>query len=1152
MRFLRNGMEAIDMSKKSLALAAAVCACVAAQAKTCHWSGMGSDNLWTNPDNWTEGEVPGRYDGSALTSGEDTDEAIFGSVADGAHTTIDLTGHYCVSNLIFAAGAPAYTFGTSASQEFGLTMQGNLVMQSGVATTQTFACLTMLGYYDSSLGSNRAGSNHSIIRNNGTGLIDFQGGWKHNYNHYLDLHGTGDLRLNGKYGQGYRIYDYSDGVFHCESTYTITDNQLVKLFQPETYSGTTNLRRIDLPNQNSSLILSDWGSTSWTCYFKANTIVSGQGTFGIYNSRPDDYATGVTFSVSSSYKARFDANVACRAKVGLRFVTVSGGGTAQFNGYLTGAHTDLNINTASTTLSVAKIGTVGCAVADSSIGSGVSQISFFNDCFLEYIGTGESTDRALMLRAAKVGTVRNAGTGALTLTGDMSATVDGAKLRFDANTAPIIVNGTVSQTHPLTGSIAGDDTVTFARECEFQSVEMKGGNLAIGAAVSSLPAVTVASGNSTIAVPAGKSLTVASVSVTGGTLNFRTEEGSSVYVTAVAELPGAVLLNGWPAKREANGLLTQKLTKWANAVDGNWSDATKWSFGIPVEGWGMEISAPGASYVVTADSTFSAVPLINAISNGTDDATATLQFNTPVGFTNSTLIIDKGGVLSAAAGLVITNTATGVGTFSVRTGGKLHVASGSFELPASVNDIGYAGGTIEVTGDAQAMYPANPSFRTGETIFDEHGVLNKRATGGSCYVRPYGPGETATLTFKAARMNQPVGNTSLHIGGIPCSTSIVNFLESDPTKASTNYHKSAAGNPPNFIALGHTAGVGMLKLTGGRIGSGNCGIHIGSTYRYWNDISSDTLNAPTGILEMTGGTLSPSGWGGSYSKFPCGLVVGDASAVKVAGMKRSVGFMYVKGGNVEPNQNITIIGSGHSEGTVVQTGGSISHSSKYTGNIERAIDGTWIYTYPFVVGLAGGIGTYVISNGTLTVSANDFVFVGGATDADLQWGNENLWTSIGFPIDSHDARGLFAVRGGTVTIGSSMYLGCDGSGELEIGPSGSLSIGGNLVLSNNVSSTLRVILGLRSVPNATVSGKLVVTDGAHLVVDLTEYGSAKCWTRMLNPAGGIEGDFAPENISFVVPESYGKKAAALSVHTSHGGESGLWLYQPSGMVIAFR
>ncbi len=1144
------------MKKSAITCISVFCACAVAQAKTCHWSGMGPDNLWTNPDNWTEGEVPGRYDGSVLASGEDTDEAIFGPVSDGAHTTIDLTGQYCVSNLIFVSGAPAYTFGTSASQEFGLTMQGNLVMQAGVATTQTFACLTMLGYYDSSLGNNRAGSNHSIIRNNGTGLIDFQGGWKHNYNHYLDLHGTGDLRLAGKYGQGYRIHDYADGVFRCESTYTINDgSNLMKLFQPKTLSGTANLRRIDLPNQNSSLVLSDWGGPTWTCTFAANTIVSGQGTFGIYNSRPyenDNPGTGVAFSVSSSYTARFDANVACRARVGLRFVTVTGGGTAQFNGSLTGTHTDLNIKNSSTTLSVAKIGTVGCAASESSIGSGVSLISFYDDNFLEYVGAGESTDRALMLRAAKVGTVRNAGTGALTLTGDMSATVDGAELCFDAKTAPIIVNGIVSQTHPLTGSIAGDDTVTFARECEFQSVEMKGGNLAIGSAVSSLPAVTVTSGNSTIAVPAGKSLTVASVSVTGGTLDFRTDAGASVYVTEVAELSGSVLLNGWPAMREANGLLTQKLTKWANAVDGNWSDAAKWDCGIPQEDWGMEISAPGASYVVTADSTFSAVPLISVISNGTANATATLQFDAPVGFTNRTLVIDAGGVLSASAGLVITNTATGAGTFSVRTGGKLRVTGGSFELPASVNDIGYAGGTIEVTGDAEAMYPASPSFRTGETIFDEHGVLNKRATGGSCYVRPYGPGETATLTFKAARMNQPVGNTSLHIGGIPCSTSIVNFLESDPTKASTNYHKSAAGNPPNFIALGHTAGVGMLKLTGGRIGSGNCGIHIGSTYRYWNDISSDTLNAPTGILEMTGGTLSPSGWGGSYSKFPCGLVVGDASAVKVAGMKRSVGFMYVKGGNVEPNQNITIIGSGHSEGTVVQTGGSISHSSRYTGNVERAIDGTWIYTYPFVVGLAGGIGTYVISNGTLTVSANDFVFVGGATDADLQWGAGNLWTAIGFPIGSHDAKGLFAVRGGTVTVGNSMYLGCDGSGELEIGPSGSLSIGGNLVLSNNVSSTLRVVLGPRSVPDATISGKLVVTDGAHLVVDLTEYGSAKCWTRILNPAGGIEGGFAPENITFVVPESYGKKVAALSVHTSHDGKSGLWLYQPSGMVISFR
>ena len=1129
------------MNKLVVFVALVGAACIS-QAKTCHWSGLGSDNLWTNSNNWVEGEVPGLY---GVSSGSDTDDAIFGPVAAGAHTTIDLDGQWCVSNLSFTAGAPAYTFGTSSSQNFGLTTCGNIVIESGVVNTQTFACATKFGY---------AGSNEKIpsrIYNNGSGLMDFRGGWNSAYNHWLYFYGAGDFRVCDRIVTNHgRIRLYCDGVFHFEST---GDESKLKAVGPDKLNGTSSLRRIDLPNQDSKITWWDGGEPAITCSFAENTIVSGQGTFGFYNSHPSNVGTtGIVVSVSAGKKATFDANVAYGARPGLIYVTASGTGIAQFNGSATGIHTDFRINT-TTTLSVEKLGTVGCDAAETSIGPSVSQISFLGAGFLEYIGSGESTDRALKVASANTGTVRNAGSGALTLTGDMSATVGGAKLCFNADTAPIIVDGAVSQAYPLVASIAGGNTVTFARECEFSSLSMDGGNLVVGAAVSSLPAMSMTSGNSAVVVPAGKSLTVASVSSTSGTVDFRTGDGASVYITAAADVPASVMLNGAPAKRESDGLLTQKLSKWASAVDGNWQEVAKWDNGIPGEGWGSEISASGDSYVVTVDSALPAVPQAIAVANETADATATLQFDTPIGFTNKVLTIGAGGVLSASAGLVVTNTVNGAGSFSIQTGGKVRVTGGMFQSPASKDDIGYDGGTLEIAGEAEAMFPETAYFRTGETVFDGNGKLSRRGTKGMLRVQPNRAGETAALTFKAARANHPLRGSTLLVGGVPSGTATVNFSEPDPEKEGTVYH-GGGGNPPEFTAIGYYSGVGVMNVSGGQFQSGHHGIHVGSTYYYNSgvNISTDIMNVPTGIVEVTGGSLKTMGTWGCFNKFPCGLIVGDASAASVLGMQRAVGIMYVKGGKILPNGNFTIIGSGHAEGALIQTGGEMTHNADYTNSSYPRPNLSTNYRYPFVVGLAGGLGTYVISNGTLTVNAKNSVFVGGASEDDLQWANGYSWTDNGFPIDSLEGKGLFAVRGGTVSIGASMYLGCAGTGELEIGPAGSFSVGGDLVLSNNVSSVLRVVLGPSGVPNATVNGRLVITDGAHLVVDMSSFELNRGWTRLLNPVGGIEGSFAPENVTVILPESSSLSEKRFSVCTSRNGESGLWLSLEKGMIITFR
>ena len=95
-------------------LALSVAAAVSAAPTEYVWTGA-QDAYWTNAANWTVGgavatDAPGvRF----LTKGPDWQTftnmnatASFGTVADGAPTTINLDGLFFVSNLVVKAGAP--------------------------------------------------------------------------------------------------------------------------------------------------------------------------------------------------------------------------------------------------------------------------------------------------------------------------------------------------------------------------------------------------------------------------------------------------------------------------------------------------------------------------------------------------------------------------------------------------------------------------------------------------------------------------------------------------------------------------------------------------------------------------------------------------------------------------------------------------------------------------------------------------------------------------------------------------------------------------------------------------------------------------------------------------------------------------------------
>lgn len=123
----------------SMALAVESSAETATSALTCHWIGAvkdanGNYACWTNPANWAEGVVPGRYVTQIKSDGNLPDSAytefqgcggcvaVFDRPCDFA--TVSLHGLVSISNIIVSGSAvPKITFGHMATDDPGLNIE---------------------------------------------------------------------------------------------------------------------------------------------------------------------------------------------------------------------------------------------------------------------------------------------------------------------------------------------------------------------------------------------------------------------------------------------------------------------------------------------------------------------------------------------------------------------------------------------------------------------------------------------------------------------------------------------------------------------------------------------------------------------------------------------------------------------------------------------------------------------------------------------------------------------------------------------------------------------------------------------------------------------------------------------------------------------
>ncbi len=444
---------------------------------------------------------------------------------------------------------------------------------------------------------------------------------------------------------------------------------------------------------------------------------------------------------------------------------------------------------------------------------------------------------------------------------------------------------------------------------------------------------------------------------------------------------------------------------------------------------------------------------------------------------------------------------------NVCSNGIVDLRDGDFRLPHhGYNhdpDMMMRGGSLclsnvamSTVGDFPTPFGGSVTFGTGETVFD--GTSTFELYKGNRMLRPNALGQTARLAMKGdATFSSALDYSAWMIGGRPGG------------KAVFDYEAGDSGYARVFF-VGDLAGEAELNVKSGLLRVHNCGLSVAGNAAV-NKTSETNVTGRVVVEDGAAMYVTGSmddGWEADTKLR--GTVVG-AGAVPLSGHPL-VGRMDVFG-VVTNGYGSVAVGFGAGDGTYVQHGGASVLMQ----------DAVWGFRAIAAVGMWGGIGRLIVSNGTFDVKGGT-LFVGGcpadevtvyankAPHARVPWNPKNL------PANNHDARGTVTVAGGAFSAAGNVLVGTDGAGAIEMaGKEGTFTAGG-LVLSNATSSVVRFIAGADGFSPVNVTGALSVTDGATVEVDLSAYTGGASVFRLFN-LGSFVGDIA--DVSLVVRDANG-------------------------------
>jgi len=598
----------------------------------------------------------------------------------------------------------------------------------------------------------------------------------------------------------------------------------------------------------------------------------------------------------------------------------------------------------------------------------------------------------------------------------------------------------------------------------------------------------------------------------------------------------------------------QAQTTWATAVDGSWSDADKWSAGVPNVNT-ANLTAVDSSYTVTVDAPANPVQQLKIENNGS--YVTRLDIAAPFAVTNGTLQLYAGALLNVANNGVMTYRGpnTGFALVDMRAGAEWQLNGGSVDfsdLPTGAGDIsyfyvGYGGtntarltvnsGTFRLQGGntianlaignwgsgimrmnggtavlshAHAYYwsPAlsvaeGPSARGELTLTNDATLIVSNTTvsvAGNGHEKPYGSitvaGNARLWTARGILFGFGSGAQGFLTVSDNAVATIGEALQIGGV--GTGVVTIAGGVCTNLFGpdLGCGAGgEGILNVYGGRF-----------TVPYGYGINVGIKGGARGTLNITNGVIETDGWQGHH-----GLTVGKAGA-NVLG---AYGVANISGGAITNNGQLGV-------GVCLPDNSSATGVVYQSGGIYRQT------TFPSTLGWNGGMGTYNMSGGTFR---SDGIFCVGGIPTDFYSYSVGAATNLGV--------GVLNIQGGTFSVSNTLWVGAAGAGTVTIGSNAVCGVA-NLVLTNSTQSTLRFELGAAGSGALAVSGALSVYPGARLEVDSTAYSGSDVWIKLAECATRA-GSFAPENITVI-----GKGLVRQD------RDEDLWLYIPRGTLISIQ
>ena len=625
--------------------------------------------------------------------------------------------------------------------------------------------------------------------------------------------------------------------------------------------------------------------------------------------------------------------------------------------------------------------------------------------------------------------------------------------------------------------------------------------------------------------------------------------------------------------------------EWLAAVDGAWGTAANWKGGAVPDSVRAVVTNTAAGFTVTAAETSNPGIAGLLLKNTAGAQTNVIRVTGRLVSRGESIAVGAGGLLHIAGGtLAVTNSSAksiSLTGSSATKKGVLKVSGGLLDFRASSATIN-GGINLGADGGINGLFAATG----GKIRLSAPNAWNASCWGLFCEYAPttydvMTIGGTAEVELENRCIDLRIGR---HVLGesarIVCkqssgnifslkakSTSGVVFTIKDDAKLDlSNFDKGLMGNYwwqgaaikstmnvsggrvklPRSVVVGDGNGTSVLNISGGVTTLDFYGMDIGA---YVNNQLASRAQAPAGEVNVSGGSLvvtTPQGNSDTFKKTIMGLVVGNGSQIgsyhSTSGYS-CTGSLNVSGGVVTNGVGLFVVGAGRATGSVRQTGGAIYHGLGFTTV-------AWRNKTPMVIGLGGGSGTYVISNGVTHADAP--IYVGGVV-TNVFDRNQNIsnWPDAAFA--DRTAVGRLVVAGGRLSTAiSDLVVGADGSGTLEIGPSATVSIGnpngsGNVILSNRTSSVTRFVLGRDGAGLVTTPNSLVVASGAKLEVDATNYAGDAKWIKLVN-CRRREGSFAAGDITVSGRHSDGGEYEI--VQNRDGDSSGsIWLHRKTGCLI---